>query len=612
VSLRPAAARWFELLTPREDAPAILERLAATGVIELEFRGRDDRLVSFRDMRELVIEYARLERRYHPYWPRRFPQAGRFPGGPYRRLKTALAALRRWEQQALPLIGELESLAATQRDLNLFVQMLQAAGSSDLHFTRLAAGGGSCTVRLFVLPAMSRLDAPTGALLLNHYRGSEQDFLLAVGTPGSVEALAQQLAAARGRTVPVPEFISGNSEHARQQVERRLSVLDARAEQLRAHIYALTRNHHLDAALGEIRRLDWFLDHVERLPVSGQFAWLTGWTSDLDGRRLEAALASRDTRAVLHFPAPPAGLRPPSVLHNRFPARAFEPFVRLLGTPATSEADPSGVLAMLVPLMFGYMFGDVGQGLVLVAAGLVLRRRWPLLDVLVVNGIAATLFGFVFGSVFGREDLVPALWVHPMEQPLPVLQVPLAGGVLVLWLGLMLKALQDRWEGEVGRWWRIEAPQVALYLAVLVMLMWPAAGPAALFALAWYLLGSRLQQRHEPARGMAAAVGSLFENLLQLLINTLSFVRVGAFALAHAGLAQAFTTLADIPEHRLAAFGILLVGNLVIIVLEGLVVTIQTTRLVLFEFFIRFVRAGGRVFCPLAAPAVRADSGGPA
>jgi V/A-type H+-transporting ATPase subunit I len=258
------------------------------------------------------------------------------------------------------------------------------------------------------------------------------------------------------------------------------------------------------------------------------------------------------------------------------------------------------------------MFGDVGQGLVLVAAGLVLRRRWPLLDVLVVNGIAATLFGFVFGSVFGREDLVPALWVHPMEQPLPVLQVPLAGGVLVLWLGLMLKALQDRWEGEVGRWWRIEAPQVALYLAVLVMLMWPAAGPAALFALAWYLLGSRLQQRHEPARGMAAAVGSLFENLLQLLINTLSFVRVGAFALAHAGLAQAFTTLADIPEHRLAAFGILLVGNLVIIVLEGLVVTIQTTRLVLFEFFIRFVRAGGRVFCPLAAPAVRADSGGPA
>jgi len=613
VSLRPEAARWFELLTPREDAPAVLERLARTGAVELEIRGRDkdDQLTGFRDMRELVAEYARLERRYHTYWPRQYPQTGPFPGGPYRRLRTALAALRRWEQQASPLIGELESLAATQRNLNLFVQMLQAAGPSDLNFNRLAACGKICVVRLFVLPAMSRVEVPTDALLLNHYKGSEQDFLLAVGMAGSVEALAQQLATAKGRALPIPEFIGGNSENALQQVERRLSVLDARAEQLRERIYALARNHHLDAALGEIRRLDWFLDHVKRLPVSGHFAWITGWTSDPDGRRLEAALASRETRALVHFPAPPAGLRPPSVLRNRFPARAFEPFVRLLGTPATNEADPSGLLAMLVPLMFGYMFGDVGQGLVLVAAGLALRRRWPLLDVLVVNGIAATLFGFVFGSVFGREDLVPALWGHPMEQPLAVLQVPLAGGVLMLWLGLMLKALQDRWEGEAARWWRIEAPQAVLYLTVLAMPILPAAGAAALFALAWYLLGSRLQRRHDPARGMAAALGTLLENLLQLLINTLSFVRVGAFALAHAGLAQAFTTLADIPEHRLAAFGILVVGNLVIIVLEGLVVTIQTTRLVLFEFFIRFVRAGGRVFRPLSAPAVRAGSGGP-
>ena len=102
---------------------------------------------------------------------------------------------------------------------------------------------------------------------------------------------------------------------------------------------------------------------------------------------------------------------------------------------------------------------------------------------------------------------------------------------------------------------------------------------------------------------LATALAGLFENLLQLIINTLSFVRTGAFALAHAGLSLAFVTLADMPESTLMGVLILLLGNLLIIVLEGLVVAIQTTRLVLFEFFIRFLSASGRVFQPLAAPA---------
>jgi V/A-type H+-transporting ATPase subunit I len=291
------------------------------------------------------------------------------------------------------------------------------------------------------------------------------------------------------------------------------------------------------------------------------------------------------------------------VLRNPVWARPFERFVNLLGTPAAAEADPSSLLAVLVPLMFGYMFGDVGQGLVLLAAALLLRRRWPVLNILAMCGSVSVAFGVVFGSVFGREDIIPALWVHPIEQPLPVLQAPLAFGVLVLLLGLLLKALQLVWQGAAKQWWRLEAPQLVLYISVLTMLVSSRAGPVAGGALLWYLLGSRLQQRDDATFAMTAALGNLVENLVQLLINTLSFVRVGAFALAHAGLALAFTTLADMPESRVLAVAILVLGNLVVIVLEGLVVTVQTTRLVLFEFFIRFVHAGGRVFRPLAAPA---------
>jgi V/A-type H+-transporting ATPase subunit I len=609
MSLRPTAARWFELLTAREDAAPALELLARTGAVELEIKRDEERSLSLHDLRVLVEQFASLERSYRAYWPRRNLRTGVFPGGPYLILTTALRWLQRWEQQVSPLVRELEAVIGTQRDLNLFADLLQAAGEDDLDYAQLVAIGPTLAGRVFVLPAGSTVETATDRLLLNHYSTPVQEFVLAVGTPDRLAALTQVLAAAKARVLPIPGFVRGNAPTALGQVQQHLAYLDTQVERLRRRIEALTEAYQLAAALGEIQRLEWFLQHVERLPVSHNFAWITGWTSDLEGRRLEQALAAAGVRALVHFPAPPAGLEPPMVLRNPVWGRPFERFVSMLGTPAAGEVDPSSLLAVLVPLMFGYMFGDVGQGLVLVVVGLLLRRRWPLLDILVICGFASVVFGVVFGSFFGQENVIPALWLHPVQQPLTVLQAPLAGGVMVLLIGLLLKALQFVWQGAARQWWRLEAPQLVLYLSVLMAPMDSRAALAAAGALLWYLLGSQLQKREDATFGMAAALGALIENLVQLLINTLSFVRVGAFALAHAGLALAFTTLADMPENRLLAAGIVVLGNLVVIVLEGLVVTIQTTRLVLFEFFIRFVRAGGRVFHPLVAPAPRIELG---
>lgn len=609
MSLRPTAARWFELLTAREDAPAALESLASTGAIELEKRGEDSRLLSLRDMRTLADQYQGLYRRYRAYWPHRVSGAGLGAGSPYRTLKRALALTRQWEQDAAPMIGRLEALAATQRDLNLFAGMLRAAGDDDVDFARLAGADATIAVRLFVLPPECHVESVPGRLLVNRYASQRYRFLLAVGEPGDIETFTQLLSAQKGRILPIPGFVSGYATRALQQVLLRIDALDTQVEQLRLRIEALNRDYRLDRALGEMQRLDWFLRNIDSLPVSQNFAWITGWTSDLEGGRLDRALAGAGVRALVHFPDPPAAAQPPVLLRNPRWGRPFEPFVRMLGAPAVGEADPSSLLTLLVPLLFGYMFGDVGQGLVLVLGGLLLRRRWPVLDVLVFNGMAAVAFGFLFGSVFGREDLLPALWLHPLETPLQVLQVPLVGGVAVLATGLVLKAAEYYWRDAARQWWRLEAPQLLLYMAVLSALFFPHAWWFAVAALLWYLAGCRLQWRANAGFSLTAALGSLVENLVQLLINTLSFVRVGAFALAHAGLALAFATLAGIPESQWAAVLILSLGNLLIIVLEGLVVTIQTTRLVLFEFFIRFLRAEGRVFRPLAAPVARPGLG---
>jgi len=86
------------------------------------------------------------------------------------------------------------------------------------------------------------------------------------------------------------------------------------------------------------------------------------------------------------------------------------------------------------------------------------------------------------------------------------------------------------------------------------------------------------------------------------VVNTLSFVRVGAFALAHAGLSLAVVSLADGTGNVVVSLIVMVIGNALIIAIEGLVASIQTTRLVLFEFFNRFLKAEGREFQPLAPP----------
>jgi V/A-type H+-transporting ATPase subunit I len=104
---------------------------------------------------------------------------------------------------------------------------------------------------------------------------------------------------------------------------------------------------------------------------------------------------------------------------------------------------------------------------------------------------------------------------------------------------------------------------------------------------------------------LLGSLGHLIESTLQLLLNTVSFARVGAFALAHAALESAIVGVAVGLDSIVVAAIVVIIGNLVIVVLEGLVVGVQTTRLVLLEFFMRFFEGQGRPFLPVMHPPER-------
>ena len=602
MNMRPVSTAWFELLTTHEDLTDTLEALAHTGSIQLELHGHAHMQMDVQDLQARLGEYNRLERSYKSIWPDPDPGMSPFSGSSAEILDSALTSLRAWEKEARPKIQQLDFIKGRIVEMDILHRFLSAEGTTGLDYNLLSTDSPVISARLFQLPDTSRLEHIPETILWKEYATAGQKYLLMVGAVADFDALTTELASKKNTYVHIPPLPASRTE-ALEALNRKQAELRFRKQQLRMELDGMRKKYHLTQALGEIRKLDWFLKHVSSLPVSSNFAWVTGWTSDNTGARLRKALKLQGSQAILHFPGAPKDLEPPLIMQNPWWARPFEIFAGLLGMPDRNEADPSQVLAVLAPLLFGYMFGDVGQGFILLVAGLALKDRWPLLRILVANGASAMIFGLVFGSVFGREDLIPPLWLHPIEDPLPVLAAPLVAAVIIMLTGLTLKALESSWRGNSMRWLLTEAPVIAIYLGIVSVFILQNSFSLVFIvsALTWSILGSLLLSNGKllPALG---ALGSLIEATIQLMLNTISFVRVGAFALAHAGLSAAFNIMADNAGSFVLFLLIMLVGNSIVIILEGLVVSIQTTRLILFEFFTRFLQANGRIFKPLAGP----------
>ncbi|MGA7800286.1 MAG: ATPase [Gammaproteobacteria bacterium] len=608
MALRPFPARWFEALLARDDLTVALEALARTGSVQLEsavaLTGTSE---TSPDLEARLGHYHALERRYHPYWPREPIRPSAVTGRPARTIDRALKQLGTWEQAMGPTIERLEQAQAEHTDLQRLRDLFASMPGEQLDIGALHAAGPTIGYAAYLLPPNAKPPAMPPYVLPWWIEGPHHLFLLAVGLTAALPQIEQEMSAVQGRQLPVPPWLTGHRPAALRSLESRLQALDTELTQLRAAIVRSQDDYHLHEVLGDVARLEWFLAQVRYFPASENLAWVRGWTSDPDGEGLQQAIHSSGARALVHLVDTPGDAMPPMVLRNPPWARAFELFPRLLGVPAGYETDPSQLLALVAPLLFGYMFGDVGQGLVLVAAGLMLQRRFAVMRLLVVAGASAMVFGVLYGSVFAREDIVPALWLHPLAHPIPILAFPLAGGVVLLVAGMLLNGLQAHWRGTARQWWYLEAPKIPLYLGLLASLFSAYAALVAAAALLWYLYGAYRLHTGNPGARIGIALGELVEHLFQLAVNTLSFARVGAFALAHAGLSEAVGGLAQVAGGMVGGVLVYILGNIAIIALEGLVVSIQTTRLILFEFFIRFLHGEGRPFQPLPAPCYETD-----
>ena len=599
--LRPIATRWFELVTVPKNLARAVERLSRTGAVQLESQsGRAERLL-FPDIDEQLKAFHEVARRYQPYWPPATPTERRRAEGLNETLSAARRRLAEWTERADPITASIERLSRAADDLDRLNAALAAVGREFPDLALLTGCGPWLRGRLAEMPPGAKLRELPPLVLFRTWENSRTKLLLVVGRKTDIEEIEGHLAGLKGRIIPLPEWLPTKVDSAHEAIPARRAQIAHDIVVHEGQLAALSDELQIASALGDIALIEWLNLHASDLRGSDRLAWVTGWTSDLQGVALRRALDAEGIRYILRLAEAPPGTDAPMVLSNPSWARAFEIFPRMLGTPARGESDPSPILAVIVPIIFGFMFGDVGQGLVILFAELLLGQRFALLKMLVPGGIMAIAFGFLFGSVFSREDVIPALWRRPLADPIAILMAALALGAAILFVGMLLHAAQAHWRGEWRRWWGRRAGLLVGYGGLLFTPFQPVGLGVVAIGAAWFLLGSVALAEKRDMGTMARAAAEFVEETLRLFVNTLSFARVGAFALGHAGLSVAIIEIA-LATGQLGYWIVLVLGNAVIIALEGLVVGIQTTRLVLFEFFIRFLAAGGREFKPLPPP----------
>ncbi len=351
---------------------------------------------------------------------------------------------------------------------------------------------------------------------------------------------------------------------------------------------------------------------------------VTGWMPVAEVSGLADRLAPLGA-AVAPLPTP-RGVDPPTLVHTRGRLnRSFAPLMDTYATVPYVDVDPTVVAGLAFVVMYGMMFADAGQGALLLLGGLLLRvgrpRRlarfraaWPFL---VGAGVSATVFGVLFGEFFGPTGVLPVLWVKPLEEPVLLLEVAIGVGACLL-SGAYAIGTVNRWR-EGG--WRLAvvAPSGlagwALFLGLGVLLLGGYLGARALVAggAAVAVLGlivayvGLLAASGGGGSGAAQAGVELFDGVIRLGTNLVSFARLAAFGLAHAALGeivwQGTTGLwAAGGLLILAAVALFVVGNALTFTLQAVVAGVQALRLEYYELFSRVFVTEGRAFRPWSLP----------
>jgi V/A-type H+/Na+-transporting ATPase subunit I len=436
----------------------------------------------------------------------------------------------------------------------------------------------------------------------------------------------------------LPEEFEGTPAQITESIRRAIETSKQKISELNSVLARLADTHkkELLQLLWDVHVSRMIADAIARFGQLRHTYVVVGWvpSADLDGLTHRLKQASKEI-LIEARPIEPAGQHPnvPVALRNPGFLSPFELLVNTYARPRYEEIDPTILIAVTFPLLYGAMFGDVGHGLVLAAVGWFLSRRSSLGGLLVACGLSGMIFGFLYGSIFGFEEILPEspifgrfVVIQPIHNILTILIVAVGMGLVLLTLGYLLNLYNAARARDWGRFFFDSNGLAGLifhwsFLGLFASALVPGFPiPTIVFVILAVVSVLLCVVFSEPLKHwmeghyplieggigifIVQAAAELLEKVISVFSNTLSYVRVGAFAIVHAGFSNAVFVMARLlsggHEAGFVYWAVVVLGNIGVILLEGFIVTIQTMRLHYYEFFSKFFRGGGSPYEPLA------------
>ncbi|MEG0276884.1 MAG: V-type ATPase 116kDa subunit family protein [Coprobacillus sp.] len=456
------------------------------------------------------------------------------------------------------------------------------------------------------------------------HKGTKDTYCMYITTKAKAPEIDNIFSSLYFERIHIPEFVHGTAESALQVLKEEddtarnvLKDLDSRIKKL-----FVDNLDEMSVIYSISSKLNLTYDAQKYVVVFGSNSAIYGFCEDKDADRIKKEFEAIDED--IHVEVKPAlgdsRLTPPTKLKSNWFSRPFRMFVEMYGVPSYTDFDPTNLVAISYTFLFGMMFGDIGQGIVLSIIGfLAYKLKGMQLGAVGIRlGISSTLFGFIFGSFFGSEEVFHPIFL-PMDSDntMTLLMAAIATGVILIIISIVFNIILNF---KKKHWGDLLFSQNGLsglvfYISVLLMVAnmlvdfkVPIGGTLYVILLiampiVMIFLKEPLSHKLEGEKLFPHGFGAffteaffeLFEVLLTFIANTMSFLRVGGFVLSHAGMMMVVYTLADMiggPGYWIT----LVIGNAFVMGLEGMIVGIQVLRLEFYEMFSRYYEGKGKPF----------------
>ncbi len=462
--------------------------------------------------------------------------------------------------------------------------------------------------------------------------------------------------------IRIPDYINESSTEASERLLATIRTETEKMEHIDKKIAeaAESEQEKLSGVYAKLIALDNSYELRSNVLLMDTRFHFSGYIPARKAKQFEAII--EEIEDVEATPVPSDDKEAPVKLKNNRLFKPFEMFVKMYGLPAADGIDPTPIVAITYMLVYGIMFGDLGQGLCIFALGLLMTKftKVALAPIMTRIGLSSALFGILYGSVFGNEHIITPFFHVPKIYTLLGYETPpenifqisavlliaaLLVGILLLVISMIINMITCAMTKDIengifgasglmgfifyvalilgvgGSFIGLELMN-PLYIAVFIVLPLLVmffkepilhllhakkvknGGKGNIDTGLKKKLDKMLTENGEKKKlsvgnFIIEGVIELFETCLSYLTNTMSFLRIGGFILSHAGLMLVVNVLADLTGGGVGYIVVQILGNAFVTGVEGFLVGIQVLRLEFYEMFSRYFKGGGKPFAPV-------------